>query len=97
MVSQSPIELQGYANKPLSRLTFDVSNATGVVTNQTGYLTGVFYDDNLWAYTTNYFQCPDIDLSNGTNVITLHATDLAGNTASVSLMLDYVPNTNSPA
>jgi len=35
-------------------------------------------------------------LGNGTNIITLHATDLAGNTANVSLMLDYVPNTNSP-
>jgi hypothetical protein len=96
MVSQSPIQLQGYANKPLIGLTFDVSNATGIFTNQTGYLTGLFYDDNLSAYTTNYFQCPDIGLGNGTNFITLHATDLAGNTANVCLMLDYVPNTNSP-
>ena len=96
MVSQSPIQLQGYANEPLSGLTFDVSNATGIFTNQTGYLTGLFYDDNLSAYTTNYFQCPDIGLGNGTNFITLHATDLAGNTANVSLMLDYVPNNNSP-
>ena len=96
MVSQSPIQLQGYANEPLSGLTFDVSNVTGIFTNQTGYLTGVFYDDNLWVYTTNYFQCPDIGLGNGTNFIIVHATDLAGNTANVSLMLDYVPNNNSP-
>jgi hypothetical protein len=96
LVSQSPIQLQGYANEPLSGLTFDVSNATGIFTNQTGYLTGLFYDDNLSAYTTNYFQCPDIGLGKGTNCITLHATDLAGNTANVSLVLDYVPSNNLP-
>ena len=96
MVSQSPIQLQGYASNPLESLTFDVSNAAGVFTNQPGFLTGQFYDTDLLAYTTNYFECSDIVLNDGTNVITLHATDWAGNTANASFTLDYSPDTNPP-
>jgi hypothetical protein len=81
----------------LSTLTFDVSNATGIFTNQEGFLSGQFYDTNLLAFTTNYFQCSDVDLGNGTNRITLHATDWAGNTANVSFTLNYSPSTNPPA
>ncbi len=96
-VSQSPIQLSGCANEPLCSLTYDVSNATSVITNQTGYLTGLYFDDILWAYTTNYFQCPAINLADGANIVTLHATDLAGNTTSESLMVNFAANTNSPA
>ncbi len=96
MVSQSLIQLQGYASQPLESLAFDVSNAAGVVTNQPGFLTGQFYDTSLLAYTTNYFECSDIVLNDGTNVITLHATDWAGNTMSVSFTLDYSADTNPP-
>jgi hypothetical protein len=88
--------LQGYASHPLKNLTFDVSNAAGIFTNQTGFLTGQFYDTNLLAYTTNYFEC-DIDLDSGTNLIALHATDWAGNTTNVNLTLDYSPDTNAPS
>jgi hypothetical protein len=95
-VSQSPIQLQGYASHPLDSLSFDVSNAAGIFTNQTGFLTGQFYDTNLLAYTTNYFECSGIVLNSGTNIITLHATDWAGNTANVSFALDYSPDTNPP-
>ena len=96
IVSQSPIQLQGCASHPLERLSFDVSNAAGIFTNQPGFLTGQFYDTDLHAYTTNYFECSDIVLNNGTNVITLYATDWAGNTANVSFMLNYSANTNPP-
>jgi len=95
VISNSPAALAGYANEPLSGLTFDVSNATGIFTNQQGFLTGQFYDTNLLAFTTNWFQC-SADLSDGTNLITLHGTDWAGNTASVSFTFDYF-NTNPPA
>jgi len=99
VVSQPMIQLQGYANESLSSLTFDVSNATGIWTNQTGYITGQFCDTNSLAFTTNYFQCYDIVLTtNGDNLITLHAVDLAGNTftTNVSFTLDYSSNTNPP-
>jgi hypothetical protein len=98
IVSKPMIQLQGLVSEPLSELTYDVSNAAGVVTNQTGYLIGQSYDTNLLAFTTNYFQCYDIKLTNGLNTITLHATDLEGNTATtnVSYTLDYSGDTNAP-
>lgn len=96
VVSQSPIQLQGFASNPLDSLTFNVSNAAGVLTNQPGFLTGQFYDTGLLAYTTNYFECSGIVLNSGTNIITLHATDWAGNTANVSFTVIYSPDTNPP-
>jgi hypothetical protein len=98
-VSVPMIQLQGYADESLGSLTFDVSNAAGIFTNQTGYVTGEFYDTNWMAFTTNYFQCYDIALvTNGVNSITLHATDLAGNTTTTNFnfTLDYSANTNPP-
>ena len=96
-VSQSTVQFQGYASKPLSNLTFDVSNAIGDLTNQQGFLTGQFFDTNLLAYTTNYFQCPDVGLGDGTNTITLHAVDWAGNRTDASYTLNYTASTNPPA
>jgi hypothetical protein len=98
-VSVPMIQLQGFASKNLGSLTFDVSNAVGIVTNQTGSVTGEFYDTNLLEFTTNYFQCYDIALTNGLNKVTLHATDLAGNTTTVSynFNLDYSGDTTPPA
>jgi hypothetical protein len=98
MTSQPVIQLQGYANKPLSSLAFDVSNAAGIWTNQTGYIIGQCYDTNLSEFTTNYFQCYDILLTNGLNAIILHATDLAGNTVmtNFSITLDCTGDTTPP-
>jgi hypothetical protein len=96
-ISQSPIQLQGYAGEPLSSLSFDVSNATGIFTNEQGFLTGQFYDTNLLAFTTNYFQCSDIDLADGQNIVTLHATDWAGNRTDAGFTLTYSAGANPPA
>jgi hypothetical protein len=95
-ISQPSIQLQGYASKPLSSLTFDVTNSSGLITNQQGYLTGQFFDINLFIFTTNYFQCPDVVLGDGLNTITFHATDRAGNTTNISFTLEYSANTNAP-
>ncbi len=97
-VSVPIIQLQGLVDESLGSLTFDVSNATGIFTNQPGYFNPAFYDTNQIEFTTNSFQCYDIALTNGLNTITLHATDLAGNTTTtnVSYTLDYSSNTNAP-
>ncbi len=97
-VSQPMIQLQGWASKALSRLTYDMSNAASAFTNQIGCVTDEFYDTNLMKFTTNYFQCYDIGLTKGANTITLHAMDLAGNTATtnISYMLDYGGDTTPP-
>lgn len=98
-VSQPMIQVQGFANETLSSLTFDVSNAAGLFTNQTGYTTGQFYDTNLLQLTTNWFQCYDVALTNGLNIISVHAFDLAGNetTTNLNYTLDYSGDTNPPA
>ena len=97
-VSVPMIQLQGYVSASLSKLTYDVSNAAGIFTNQQGYWLSAFYDTNLLAFTTNSFQCYDIRLTNGLNQITLHATDVAGNTATtnVSYTLDYSGDHTAP-
>jgi hypothetical protein len=98
-VSQPIIQLQGYANEALSRIVCDVSNAAGVFLNLPVYVTGEFYDTNLLAFTTNYFQGYDVPLAEGLNRIVLHGTDLAGNTATVtgSYLLDYTGDHMAPA
>ncbi|MGO8741318.1 MAG: Ig-like domain-containing protein [Limisphaerales bacterium] len=97
-VSTPLIQLQGLVNETLSALTYDVSNAVGVITNQPGYWQAEFYDTNFSRFTTNSFQCYDIPLTNGLNTVTLHAADLAGNTATTnfSVTLDYSTDTTPP-
>ena len=99
MVSMPMIQLQGQISESLSSLTFDVSNATGVFTNQSGYWQPTFYDTNVLEFTGNTFECYDVQLTNGLNIITLHVTDLAGNstTTNVSFTLDYSTDINPPA
>jgi hypothetical protein len=93
------IQIQGEANERLSGLTYDISNAVEVVTNIDGLIMQQFFDTNKWDFTTNYFQCFDIYLTNGLNLISVHAADLAGNVTTTNLLLnlDYSTRTNPPA
>src|SRR6202000_651283 len=95
-VAQSLTSFQGYASEPLDTLSFDLTNASGVFTNLHGYLTGLFYDTNRLAYTTNYFQSDVINVASGANVITLHATDWAGNETNASFTVYFSASTNPP-
>jgi hypothetical protein len=98
-VSQPVIQLQGFASKALSSVTYDVSNATGIFTNQTGYVTGQFYDTNHLAFAMSFFQCYDVALTNGANIITIHATDLDGDAINLTnnYTLDYSGDHTPPA
>jgi hypothetical protein len=95
-VSVPLIQVQGYSPEPLDSISYDLTNALGLVTNQDAGITSQYYDTNTWDFTTNYFECVDVPLTNGVNTITLHATDLAGNvtTASISFTVDYSTATN---
>ncbi len=95
-VSQSIISIHGFANKRLTSITYNVANAAGIQTNQIGYITGVYFDTNLQIYTTNYFELPNMSLAAGTNLITLCAVDLAGNSTEMRQMISYVPPTSVP-
>lgn len=98
VVSRPLIEIQGWANEPVSRVSFDITNSTGLQTNLAGYITGQFADTNLLDFTTNYFQCYNVALVEGTNRITLRVTDLAGNSTSTNLTvkLDYSTESSPP-
>lgn len=90
------VQVQGFANEELLSVTYDLSNAVTVLTNQPANITGYFLDTNLQAYTTDYFQCYDLLLTNGVNAVSVHCTDLAGNitTTNFTLTLDYSTATN---
>ena len=90
------LQLQGYALEPLQSITFDLSNAVAVVTNQPGSIIGHFLNTSTSSYTTDYFQCFDVPLTNGLNSITVYATDLAGNVTvtNLNVNLDYSTATN---
>lgn len=92
-------QINGYSPQALASVTYDISNAVGVVTGQSGAITGKYYDPSTWAFTTNYFEAVDVPLAVGLNIISLHATDTAGNTTTtnLNLTLDYSSRTNPPA
>jgi hypothetical protein len=98
VTSQPIIQMEGDCPESLASLTYDVRNATGLKTNQLTFADR-HYDTNAMEFTSNHFQCVDVELTNGVNTITLHATDEAGNntTKAFSYTLDYSSDTNPPA
>ena len=97
-VSVPIIQFQGFSPEALSSISYDLSNAAGLVTNQQVLVLDQHYDTNTWEFTTNTFQAFDVSLANGVNIFTVHATDLAGNvtTTNFSFTLDYSGKTNPP-
>jgi hypothetical protein len=93
------IELQGYSLEPLSKVRYDVVNTAGSLLNQEGYVTSHWFDTNIFEFTTNWFQCLDIDLAEGDNFVTVYATDRAGNvsTNNFTYTLDYSNDVTLPA
>ena len=90
------IQLTGYSPEPLDSISYDITNALGLVANQDAGVTRQFYDPIVGDFTTNWFECLDVPLTNGANTIIIHATDLAGNvsTNNFSFTLDYTGATN---
>jgi hypothetical protein len=97
-VAQPMIELQGFSVEPLARFSCDLSNSLGFTTNTMALAFDRDYDTNVGEFSTNYFQVFDVPITNGLNVLTLHAIDLAGNvsTTNVYVTLDYGGKTNAP-
>ena len=97
-VTQPFIQLQGYSLGNLASLTYDLSNSALFETNQQAFVTRRQFDMNTFEYTTNVFECFNIPLANGTNTVTLHASDTAGNVRTTNLVyvLNPAANTNRP-
>ncbi len=92
------VQVQGFANKDLSSLSYDISNVMGVVGGQQGLVLWRDSDTSGLGFTTNYFQCFDIELVPGTNLVSVHATDSAGHVTTTNLVLnlDFSTRTNPP-
>jgi uncharacterized Zn-binding protein involved in type VI secretion len=98
IVTQPFIQLQGYSLGNLASMSYDLSNSASFETNQQAFVTTRQFDTNTFEYMTNCFQCFNIPLANGTNTVTLHAKDMAGNVTitNVTYGLDPSANTNPP-
>ena len=84
IVAKPYLQLQGFANEQLASIAYDISNATGLFTNQDISMIDRNYDTNKLDFTTNYFQAYDVPLAPNENFITLRVTDRAGNTATTN-------------
>lgn len=98
ITSRPVIQLQGYSTERLLKLSYDIANASRTNREEQAFVSSQYFDLAQGRFTTNWFQGYDIRLARGTNVITLHATDLAGNVASSNYFftLDYSTDTNPP-
>jgi hypothetical protein len=96
ITSLPTIQLMGYSPEPVGGLTCDLANSKGVLTGRSGFVSHQFNDILSFEFTTNWFEFPDIDLKLGTNIITLHATDKAGNVTATNFTFVLVRDTNAP-
>jgi len=58
---QPYLQLQGYADKPLASLSYDLNNAALSITQQDAFVTDQVFDTNQFDFTTNFFRpltCP---------------------------------------
>lgn len=88
IVSQPVIQLKGYSPRELERITYDVLDQGGQMTvgGEDGFVTDSHFDPEQFEFTTNYFQCFDIELTPGTNTVVLRCEDLAGNSTTTNLL-----------
>jgi len=86
------LQLQGFSDEALSHISYDLTNALGLVTNQDVGVESRFDD------APNGFHAYDVELTNGINIITIHAVDKAGNETATNFTftLDYSSKTNPP-
>ncbi len=90
------IQITGFSPEALASLRCVFTNDLGVVTEVEAGISDQHYDVNTREFTTNDFECLDVPLTNGVNLLTLQATDLAGNvtTANFSYTVNYSEKTN---
>jgi len=100
LTAQPMIQLKGYSDRTLASIYFDVINPSGTYTarNRPGFSTDQYFDRNLFAMTTDYFECLDIELSRGTNTIVLRCADEAGNLTTTNFYFVFTTagHTNPP-
>ena len=90
------IQLKGNFVGSISSLTYDVINSEGCRTNQGNFI--INWGPGSEEVATNYFECYDLPLSKGTNLIVLHTLFDDGRTLTnqVNCVMDYSKFTNPP-
>ena len=83
-VTSPLLQLNGACNEAVASVTYDLVNSGGQVSGQRGFITQESYDRNTLVTTMAQFSCYDLHLEPGANIITLHVTDKAGNTAAAT-------------
>ena len=98
IVNLPTIQILGYSPEALLTYSYDITNSTGLLTNQQVLVMDANFDMNTFENTTTYFQCFNVRLALGTNQLTLHAEDLTGNVTATNFnfVLDYSSKTNPP-
>jgi len=98
IVTQPMFAIKGMSDEPMLGVSYDVQNDRQTLTNLHGFVTDEFYDDQQLRFTTNWFECLDISLAPGTNVVSVHCHYLHGHVLSIKktyvLRLDL--KTNAP-
>lgn len=92
------IQLEGYCPEELDRISCELTNESGFFDNLDAGVTDRHYDRTAREFTTNSFECLDIELTNGVNILTVRAADLAGNVTETNFTftLDFSSRTNPP-
>jgi len=97
VISGPFLQIEGTSSESVTSLTYDLYNAAGGKTNQ--YIVTGSYASNLDEPMKKiHFRCVDVEVVAGTNLITLKATDEAGNNATKTVCYVMNPNieTNPP-
>ncbi len=91
--TQPVLSVCGYSTEPLWCVTYTLSNAAGLTPAAPGSATGPACG------LTNYFELPDLTLSEGPNLVSLSLSDSAGNSTTTNLayFLDRSSQTNPPS
>ena len=96
--SQPVIQVQGTANEGLNHVSYDLVNGNGTWLHEAGLVLPEVVDEATFDPIAWPFQLFDVELAPGVNSLTLRATDLAGNTATLPLnyTLDLSGDTTPP-
>jgi hypothetical protein len=94
-LQQPVLQLKGSANEAVSRVTYDVANALGTELDREGYLLPGQFNLQTTDFALRNFQCFDIPMAPGQNTVTLHVTDLAGNTTPYEAIYTFNPTSDS--
>jgi uncharacterized Zn-binding protein involved in type VI secretion len=90
------IQLKAYSSEALDDITYSLSNSSTSISNISGFVTDQTLSAVQMDLSTCYFQCYDIVLAPGTNVLTRRCQDIAGNVTTSNYTYILASSTNLP-